>query len=322
MRRIARFWTSACPTQLGQVLRELEPFRESLKGVAVESTFNWYWLANGLEDHGYQPRLVNTCAAKQYEGLKFRNDAHDARWIAHMMRLGILPLGSIMDRERRAVRDLLSRRMRVVQQRVQNLLQLKSMIANHTGEMIPASKLKKLEADEIPASITDPLTRRSIVSALRIQKVLKDEIADLQKTAYQFVKQEEDYKLLRTIKGVGELLAMVILYETGDVQRFASVGNYASYCRCVQSKYESNGKKKGVGNRKNGNAYLSWAFAQTAHFAIRFQPSARRFYDKKSRKTNARIAASAVSHKLARAVYFMLRDKVPYRTELLFGATG
>lgn len=90
----------------------------------------------------------------------------------------------------------------------------------------------------------------------------------------------------------------------------------------MSTEYRSNGKKKGRGNRKNGNAYLARAFGEAAHFAIRYQPAAKSFYQRKKTKTNGRIAASAVAHKLARAAYFMLRDGLPYRPELLFGDAG
>lgn len=308
--------------QLEDILGELEPIRDTLTHVAIESTYNWYWLADGLEDHGYDVLLVNPCRAKQYDGLKFRDDKHDARWIAHMMRLGILPTGTIMDRTERSIRDLLRRRTRVVQQRTRNMLQLKSQIANHTGITLPANELKQLEPGDLAAVIDDPFTLRSIDSAIRLMAVLEDEIGEIQKMVVSSARKKKGYALLRSIKGVGELLAATILCETGDIKRFRRVGNYASYCRCVRAEHMSNGKKKGEGNRRNGNPYLSWAFAEAAHFAIRFQPAVKRYYERKKQKTNARVAASTVAHKLSRATYYILRDQVPYRPEMLFGASS
>lgn len=309
---------------LEEVLEELEPHRTGLRSVAIESTFNWYWLADGLEDHGYRVELVNPTAAKQYEGLKHRDDAHDARWIAHMQRLGILPTGSIMDRRLRAVRDLLRRRMRVVQQKTRNLLQLKNQIANHTGIMMPSNDLKRLEPGSLSVLIDDPYVLRAIDSAIVLAQHLDSEAGELQQliVAAATDAQIPGLPLLRSIRGVGDLLATTILYETGDIRRFRRVGNYASYCRCVKAEHLSNGKKKGEGNRRNGNPYLRWAYAQAAHFAIRFQPEARQYHEKKRAKTNARIATSAVAHKLSRAVYFMLRDNTHYQPRLLFGASS
>jgi transposase len=123
---------------------------------------------------------------------------------------------------------------------------------------------------------------------------------------------------LQTIKGVGPVLALVILLETGAIQRFAKAGHYASYCRCVRSEKLSNGKKKGENNAKAGNKYLSWAFSEAAHFAVRFDPKAKRFYERKRRKTNGIVAIRAVAHKLARAVFYMLRDQVSFDADKLF----
>ena len=307
---------------LGSILEKLEPFRESLKSIAIESTFNWYWLSDGLEDHGYSVQLVNTAAAKQYDGLKSRDDRSDARWIAHMLRLGILPTGSILPREHRAVRDLLRRRTKVVRQKTATLLALKNLIARNTGIMVPAAQLKRLEVGGSPEAIMDPHIRRAIDGTIRILQFLEEEVADLQAMVKLTGKCLPGYRNLLTVKGIGELLALTILYETGDIARFSSCGNYASYCRCVPSEHTSNGRRKGAGNTRNGNPYLSWAFSEAAHFAIRFQPSARRYYERKKKKTNGIIASRAIANKLSRAVFFMLRDDVIYKPELLFGASS
>jgi len=102
------------PNDLGKILGALEPYREELTGIAVESTFNWYWLVDGLRESGHIVHLVNPLAAKQYEGLKYRDDRSDARWLAKLLRLGILPTGWICPPEERAVRDLLRKRVQLL----------------------------------------------------------------------------------------------------------------------------------------------------------------------------------------------------------------
>jgi len=314
------------PNKLEVLLAELEPLRGSLKGVAVESTFNWYWLVDGLEDHGYALELVNTTAAKQYQGLKSRDDRHDARWIAHMLRLGILPHGHVLPREERAVRDLLRRRSKVVQQKTATLLALKNLLARNTGAMVSATELKRLQRGEYPEQIQDPHIRRAIDGAVHLLDVLEEECAQLQATVKAAGLERPGYRNLRTVKGIGELLALTILYQTGDIRRFPKVGNYASYCRCVRTTHESNGRRKGQGNRRlldgEGNPYLSWAFSEAAHFVIRNQPAARRYFDRKKKASNGIVAVRAVAHKLSRAAYFMLRDDLGYRPDLLFGASS
>ena len=149
-------------------------------------------------------------------------------------------------------------------------------------------------------------------------KALSVEIKQIEKAVREHLSTMEDFVHLKTAPGIGDILAMTILLETGDISRFKTVGNYASYSRVVPSKYISNGKCKGKGNVKNGNKYLSWAFAEAAHHAMRYEPI-RKYHDKKKRKSNGMVAIRAVSHKLARACYYILRDKVNFNMQLAFG---
>jgi transposase len=114
-------------------------------------------------------------------------------------------------------------------------------------------------------------------------------------------------------------LALTILLEAGDMRRFPTVGQFASYCRCVGSQYLSNGQRKGAGNSKNGNQYLSWAFNEAAHFAIRYEAVIRGFYQRKKARTHPLVALKAVAHMLARACYHVLRDQVPFDLSRAFG---
>ena len=126
------------------------------------------------------------------------------------------------------------------------------------------------------------------------------------------------YQLLQSVPGIGSILAWIILLESGDIKRFAQVGNFTSYCRCVQGIKISNGKKKGEANKRNGNPNLSWAFHEAAHTAIRYLPAAKRYYDRKQRQRNRMVAMKAISHKLARACYFIMRDGVAFDANKLF----
>lgn len=306
------------PNRLDVFLGELEPLREELSGIAVESTFNWYWLVDGLMEAGYRLHLVNTTAVKQYEGLKYLDDRHDARWLAHLMRLGILPTGFIYSKKERPMRDLLRKRGHLVRQRTANLLSLQNLWVRNTGEMVCGNALKKLTSADLDERITGPELRLAMASTLAVIDTLNVEINRLEKVVRKHAKLKPQYRLLRSIAGVGEILALTIMYETGDIGRFPAAGNYASYCRCVDSRRLSHGKKKGVGNRRSGNRYLSWAFVEAANFAVRFEPRARRFFERKRAKKNRALAIRALAHKLARASYFMMRDQKPFDPALLF----
>jgi transposase len=125
-------------------------------------------------------------------------------------------------------------------------------------------------------------------------------------------KLRNKFRLLKTAAGIGDILAMTIMCETQDISRFPRVGNYASYCRCVKTEHTTNHKRKGAGNRKNGNTYLSWAYSEAAHHAIRYEPLAKRYYDRKRARSHVMIARRALAHKIARACYYVLRDQVPF----------
>ena len=69
------------PNDLGLILKELSAYRSELEGIVVESTYNWYWLVDGLMEQGYKVHLANTAAIQQYNGLKYTDDNSDARCV-------------------------------------------------------------------------------------------------------------------------------------------------------------------------------------------------------------------------------------------------
>lgn len=304
--------------RLEAVTSRLEPFRERLAAVAVESTRNWYWLVDGLASAGYTMRLANPSAMKQYEGLKYSDDRHDARWIAEMLRLGILPTGYIYPRASRPVRDLLRHRTRLVRNRTARLLTMQNVLAHETGRNLVGNELKRFSLGEVSGLGLSRETNLALSSSLEIIALLDTKIREIEKAVVRGTKPRPELRLLRTVGGIGQALGLTILLETGEISRFRSVRNYVSYGRLVRSERRSNQRKKGEANRKNGNPYLSWAFSEAAHFACRFQPAARRFFDRKRARTNDIVAIRALAHKLARACYFILRDRVPYDPSMLF----
>jgi transposase len=303
---------------LDQILKGLEPFKDNIEGIAVESTYNWYWLVDGLMAAGYRVHLVNTAAVKQYEGLKYTDDDSDAFWLAHLLRLGILPTGHIYPKESRGVRDLLRKRGQLVRQRTAHILSIENLYARNSGYRLSCNAIKCLTEEQIQQQFADPNVALAIDSNRILMNALDQQIKVLEQALLKQTKLNPRYRKLLTIDGVGEVLALTITLETGDIGRFAQVGNFTSYCRCVGSEKLSNGKKKGQGNSKNGNKYLAWAFVEAANFAIRFNEQAKRFYQRKAAKRNRVVALKAVAHKLARASYYVMRDQVPFDSAKLF----
>ena len=285
----------------------------------VESTYNWYWLVDGLKEAGYRMHLAHTGAIKQYEGLKYSDDDTDACWLAKLLRLGLLPEGYIYPKEQRPVRDLLRKRSQLVRQHTANVLSVQNLIARNRGASIGANAVKRLDLDQVDQLLENESLVLAVASTLVVMRSQQEMIALVEKVAHRHMKHSAALKHLLTVNGIGEILGLTILLETGDIGRFERVGNYVSYCRCVDSKRISNGKKKGKGNRKNGNKYLAWAFVEAANFAVRYAPRIKRYYQRKKARRNGIVAIKTVAHKLARACYFILRDGVDFDVEKAFG---
>jgi len=305
------------PNNIEAVAGALSPFRAELKGVAVESTFNWYWLVDGLMERGYHCDLVNTGAVTQYDGLKRTDDQYDAFWLAHLMRLNILPTGYIYPKETRAVRDLLRKRLHLVRQKTANILSIQNQYWRTTGCKLSANTIKR--PGDWPDVISDPHVRLALESNLVMVRALQEQITLLEQQILSQVALRPEYQQLLTVNGIGKVLALTIMLETGDIRRFKQVGHYASYCRCVDSQKLSNGKKKGKGNQKNGNKYLSWAYTEAANFCRRYCDKAKAFHQRKAKRTNSIVATRALAHKLSRACYYIMRDHLPFDEQRLFG---
>jgi transposase len=313
-----RLYQKRLPNRLEHILEALEPFKESLDGVVVESTYNWYWLVDGLQDEGYKVHLANPSAIKQYEGLKHTDDKWDSFWLAHMKRLNILKEGYIYPKEERPVRDILRRRLLFVRHRTSHILSLQGAITRNLSYKMSSGDIKKLDQSDADQLFDEPfliLAARNSIAAIRF---LGERIKEIEKAVKSHIKLKPEFKYLLTMPGIGDILGLTIMLEVGDISRFPRVSNYSSYCRCVKSERLSNKKKKGEGNRKNGNKYLAWAYVEAANFAIRSYPEFQSFYNRKKAKTNGIVAIKALSNKLARSSYYVMRDQVPYNANHLF----
>ena len=317
--RDRRLYKKRLPNDLDTILSALAPFKKDLVGVVVESTYNWYWLVDGLQEDGYKVHLANPAAIKQYEGLKHTDDESDSFWLAHMRRLNILAEGYIYPKEERPLRDLLRRRLLFVKHSTAHILSLQSTITRNLGTRMSVNAIKKLTEADANNLFDSPhlvlIAKSNVETISHLTKIVKR----IEKEVMSQIRLRKEFKLLLTIPGIGNILALTIMLEVGDIRRFAKVGNYSSYCRCVRSERLSNGKKKDENNRKNGNKYLSWAYVEAANFAMRFCPRAQRFYQRKKAKTNGIVAIKALANKISRASYYVMRDQVPYDVSKVFG---
>lgn len=310
----------------------IAPFCENTEHyVAVESTYNWYWMADGFESRGWNLMLADPCTVSQ-ANLKHSDDFTDAEYLAERLRVGSLKCARIMGKDQRALRDLCRHRGRLIQDRAREKITIINLFTNQLSTRIRPDKLiqefqESLEAgeaadfDQILSCFDNSLIRIRVASMLRMIMVLDQEIDLLDEKIKAAVKETATARAMQTIKGCGYVLSSVIATELGDIDRFKSHKNFASYCRLAPTAKLSNGKSKGLGNAKNGNAYLSWAFTELANMVIRFNPEAKRYYDKMFNRTHLRVKAiRSTAAKLARAVFMMLKYGESFDVKRCFGA--
>jgi len=303
---------------LKQIVQFLDPYKDRLESVAVESTYNWYWLVDGLKAQGYPVVLANPAKIDQYSGIKHADDKNDAYFLAELSRLKILPTGYVYDPILRPVRDLLRRRMSLVRQRTALMLSFKSLYTRTTGQAMELGRLKKMTLSEATALYDHPANQLIAQEQKRHMEALTQSIDKIEQAVIKDAQDIPYYPKLKTLPGVGIILGMTITMEVGDVGRFADAGHFASYCRTVDSQRTSNGKKKGDNNQKCGNKYLAWAFVEAAHFARRTDELCRRWYDRKAAKTSTVIATKALACKLAKAAWYLMAEQTDYDPKRVF----
>jgi len=314
-----RLYSKRHDNRIEDVLKVLGKFKASLQGVVVESTYNWYWLVDGLMDQGYTVHLANPNAIQTYDGLKHTDDKWDSFWLAHLLRLGILAEGYIYPKHQRPIRDLLRRRLMFVRQRTSQILSLQSMITRNRGLNFSGAQIKRFRDEFIDKLFSDRhlvFTAKRNIETIRFLDRIVSEIEIEVKSQ---IKLKKEFVSLLTTPGIGNILGLTIMLEVGDIHRFAKVGNYSSYCRCVESKRTSNGKKKGENNKKNGNRYLAWAYVEAANHTIRCCPKAQKFFQRKMAKSERVLATKALANKLTKATYYIMRNQVAFDEEKLFG---
>jgi len=305
--------------ELQAVVKFLAPYKKRLQQVAVESTYNWYWLVDGLQALKYPVVLANPAGMDQYSGIKHADDTNDAFFLADLLRLKILPTGYIYDAQLRPVRDLLRRRTKLVQQRTALLLSCKSLYTRTTGKEMGLNELKGLKVEQAQGLYEHPANQ--LIAGLQVQHIeqLGQSIQQIEKVVLGAAQELPYYARLGTLPGVGKILGMTITMEVGDIGRFAGAGNFASYCRAVEAQRTSNQKKKGENNSKCGNKYLGWAFVEAANFARRYDERCRKWYDRKAAKTSTIIATKALACKLAKAAWHVMSAGVDYDSARVFG---
>jgi len=299
----------AHPDYLMQVIK---PYMDDL-AIAVECMFTWYWVSDFCLQHGITFVLGHALYMKAIHGSKTKNDKIDSQKIAMLLRGGLIPMAYVYPQRMRAARDLLRRRMYFMHKRSELISHIQNTRSQYLVEAFDSPVARKRHRHSIVEKFHDQAVAKTIESDLKLLNDYDDVIRDVENYLQRSVKTHDynTFYLLRSIYGVGKILALVMLYEIHDINRFEKVQYFTSYARLVRPQKESAGKIKGGANKKMGNAYLKWAFGEAVLLLIRESEEVKQLHMKLKNKHGKKTALAILSHKLGRTVYYMLtRQKV------------
>jgi transposase len=293
-----------------ELLRVIEPFLPDI-AITVECIFTWYWIADLCQDENIPFILGHALYMKAIHGAKTKNDKIDSHKIAVLLRGGMIPMAFVYPSEIRSTRDLLRRRMHFMYKRSELLSHIQNTRSQYNLPEFNKCISRKRNRAGISEQFEDPSVRKSIELNLTLLKQYDILLNDVELYLTRHAKEHDpnNLYLLHTIPGVGKILALVLLYEIHDINRFERVQNFTSYARLIKPQKKSAGKVTGSGNRKMGNAYLKWAFSEATLLLIREKQEIKDYQIKLKNKHGKARALAIISHKLGRAVYYMLKNK-------------
>jgi transposase len=282
--------------------------------------FSWYWLADLCEKEEIEFVLGHALYMRAIHGAKAKNDKIDSQKIAMLLRGGNMPIAFAYPKELRATRDLLRRRMFLMRRRAELLGHVQNTNWQYNLPPLTKKLSYKTNRDGVAERFGEQSVRKMVELDLSLIGQLDTHLSDVERYLERTVKIDDpqNFSRLRTIPGVGRILALVLLYEIYDIKRFESVGRFISYCRLVKCAHESAGKKSGSGGSKIGNAHLKWAFSEAVCLLLRESSEAQRFVARKEKKHGKAKALSILAAKLGRAVYWMLRKQEAFDVKTFF----
>ena len=302
-----------------EFLKAIAPFREGLV-VGVECMFAWYWLSDLCKKENIEFVLGHALYMKAIHGGKTKNDKMDSRKLAALLRGVNFPIAYEYPKKMRATRDLMRRRTSLVRARAALLAHIQNTATQYNLPALVLDLRTETNRHQVADLFTDPEARKLIEVDVAMIDAYNDVInilePNIEKTAQQH--NRHGLLLLRSIRGIGPVLGLVLLYEIHDINRFETVQQFASYCRLVKCPHESGGKKKGTGGDKIGNAHLKWAFSELATSFLQHNPRAKKLVEELAKAHGKSKALSILAHKLGRAVYYMLKNKEPFNPDRFF----
>src|SRR5438093_6470468 len=311
------------PATPAQFLSLLRPYRDDVV-VAVECIFTWYWLADLCHEQQIPFVLGHALYMKAIHGGKAKTDKIDAHKIAVLLRGGMLPQACAYPKGMRETRDLLRRRTFLVRRRAEALVHLTNTNSQYNLPPFPKKLAYARNRAElnIPERFTDASVKKNVAIDLALIDAYDAQIGDLELYLARTAKVDDPqaFHRLRSVPGIGKVLALILLYEIHDIRRFPEVGQFLSYARLVRCAHESAGKKQGTGGNKIGNAHLKWAFSEAACLFLRESEQAKRWLARREKKHGKARALGALAARLGRTVYHLLRKQEVFDRKRFFAS--
>jgi transposase len=302
-------------------LKAVAPYRDRLV-VAVECIFTWYGLADLCAAKGIAFVLGHALYMKAIHGGKAKHDKIDSQKIAALLRGGLLPQAYVYPAAMRATRDLLRRRTHLRRQRAELLAHVQNTNSQYNLPEMGKKIAYQANREGVAERFDDAAVQKTIEVDLALLTYYDELLRDLALSILTTAKQHDanTLYLLQTVPGIGKILSLVLLYEIHDIDRFPRVQDFASYCRLVKCAKESAGKRLGTSGKKIGNAHLKWAFSEAAVLFLRNNPQGQKYLARLEKKHDKGKALTILAHKLARAVYYMLKRKTAFDMDVFLRA--
>jgi transposase len=245
---------------------------------------------------------------KAIHGGKAKNDKIDAPKIAVLLRGGMMPQAYVYPAERRATRDVLRRRCPLARKRAELLAHMHNTNSQYNLPELGKRLANKSNREGVAEQFPDPSVRKTIEVEVSLIDHYDHLLGEVERSLTRSAKAHDvqTFARLQSVPGIGQILALVILYEIQDIARFPRVQDFVSYCRVVKCAKESGGKRLGPSGTKIGNVHLRWAFAAAAVLFIRQSQPGKAYFAKLEHQHGTATALTVLAHKLGRAVYSML----------------
>jgi transposase len=305
----------------GAIQKYLEQFPAGTP-VAIECVGNWYWIVDEIEAAGCTAQLTNAWKAKVMMGHVNKTDKLDADGLALLSYNGTLPTVWIPDEVLRDERELPRTRMSMSKYRTAVKNRIHATLSKHAIQLEEESDVfrgKGLAALNKSLEGLPDVTRHCVEEQLALLSDIQSHIAKLEKRICEKTEWTPNLRLLKSLPGVGDILAIVIEREIGDVDRFPSAEHLASYAGLTPKVKSSGGKTYYGPMRKESNQYLKWAFIEAANVIMRIRHSPAwknkqvvRLYERTAQRRGHAIAVGAVARQLIEAAYWVLRKGEPY----------